>query len=626
MRFKCSCAITDRAVRSALLTRAVRRLCKSVVKSILHTILVVKLKHFRAASRGSSWSGLDLVEFAFTALQAPSALPSHPFPPSPSTRLQPVMLTCGPIFGSKVYGRPSLSTNSPHNSRRALAALSCHFSASAFDQASPPNVDGRVGAVRSLAALSSLVMSAGGVADVSSESWAGEVLDSLLDTWMQLLEPPSKQNSYDVAPRSAVDSAGEVFGAYVGAGIAHAAATAHDEDDSSERVLAATAARDERLAAAAGLARVNPGFAVPMLTQLFAERRGRLQALVQVGGDPTETWEELYWLLLLMGHVMADGGDGEVPQVPQSLLELSVSYATDVDRDPVTNLSRAVLEFACVSLSAEGRNSLLSPRLMEALVWFLARWAGTYLMQHRTGRPENGLAGQVRQDQNGANGENGHHLVSEAEAHPALDRAFGEQSGGASTLEALLRISIVSLLEWPGEKDLHAMVCQKLLPSLTRRRTVCRHLVKVGPWQELAQAFASLTPPLSALETSLQRSMAESLCRAAVGFDDKDTAAHYIDSIIGPVVKRVGELAGSPELKDVAQRPDVQLLVGALLERLRGAARGSVTRIQPPLLALGVASFDPMLVLLQVGIQRLAESAGRWIQLGGVFTVQLFGM
>lgn len=126
-------------------------------------------------------------------------------------------------------------------------------------------------------------MSASGVADVSGESWAGEVLDSLLDTWMQLLEPPSKQNSYGVAPRSAVDSAGEVFAAYVGAGIAHAAATAHDEDDSSERVLAATAARDERLAAAAGLARVNARFAVPMLTQLFAERRGRLQALVQGG-------------------------------------------------------------------------------------------------------------------------------------------------------------------------------------------------------------------------------------------------------------------------------------------------------------------------------------------------------
>jgi hypothetical protein len=448
-------------------------------------------------------------------------------------------------------------------------------------------------------------MSASGVADVSGESWAGEVLDSLLDTWMQLLEPPSKQNSYDVAPRTAVDSAGEVFAAYVGAGIAHAAATAHDEDDSSERVLAATAARDERLAAAAGLARANARFAVPMLTQLFAERRGRLQALVQGGGDPTETWEELYWLLLLMGHVMADGGDGEVPQVPQSLLELSVSYATDVDRDPVTGLSRAVLEFACISLSAEGRKSLLSPRLMEALVWFLARWAGTYLMRDKTGRSENGLAGQVRQ--NGANGANGHHLVSEAEAHPALDRAFGEQSVGASTLEALLRISIVSLLEWPGEKELHAMVCQKLLPSLTRRKIVCRHLVKVGPWQELAQAFASLTPPLSALETSLQRSMAESLCRAAVGFDDKDTAAHYIDSIIGPVVKRVGELAGSPELKDVAQRPDVQLLVGALLERLRGAARGSATRIQPPLFALGVASFDPMLVLLQVGTERMTD-------------------
>lgn len=436
-------------------------------------------------------------------------------------------------------------------------------------------------------------MSAGGVADVSSETWAGEALDSLLDTWMQLIDPPTKHVSpHDATPASAVESAGEVFRAYVAAGIAYAKATAHEEDDSSERVLAATAARDERLAAAAGLARVSPSFALPMLTQLFVERRGRLQALAQAGSDLTETMEELYWLLLAMGHVMADGGEGENPEVPHSLLELSIGYATDVDRDPVTALSRAVLDFACVGLSAEGRHSLLSPRLMEALVWFLARWAGTYLMRERV---------HTRSAGGGQNGVNGHGPVSEAEGYPALDGAFGEQNGGVNTLEALLRIALVSLLEWPGEKDLHAMVCQKLLLALTRRKTLCRHLVKIGPWQELAQAFASLAPPLITLETSLQRSLSESLSRGAVGVDDKETAAQYVDSIIGPVVRRLVELAGSPEFGHVAQRPDVQNLVGALLERLRGAARACGPRIQAPLFVLGATAFEPMLVLLQVG-------------------------
>jgi hypothetical protein len=32
-------------------------------------------------------------------------------------------------------------------------------------------------------------------------------------------------------------------------------------------------------------------------------------------GDPTSVKEELHWLLLMSGHVLADSGDGETPLV-----------------------------------------------------------------------------------------------------------------------------------------------------------------------------------------------------------------------------------------------------------------------------------------------------------------------
>jgi hypothetical protein len=79
----------------------------------------------------------------------------------------------------------------------------------------------------------------------------------------------------------------------------------------------------------AQIARSAADTTIPFLAQLFSERFARLS---QRNGenDPTQTLEELYWLLLITSHVLTDSGEGEtllvnIPSI-SLLLVLLKSY------------------------------------------------------------------------------------------------------------------------------------------------------------------------------------------------------------------------------------------------------------------------------------------------------------
>ncbi|CAK9137240.1 unnamed protein product [Ilex paraguariensis] len=54
--------------------------------------------------------------------------------------------------------------------------------------------------------------------------------------------------------------------------------------------------------------------------------------------DPTGTMEELYSLLLITGHVLADEGQGETPLVPKAI-QRQFMDAVETDKHPVVILS-----------------------------------------------------------------------------------------------------------------------------------------------------------------------------------------------------------------------------------------------------------------------------------------------
>lgn len=424
-------------------------------------------------------------------------------------------------------------------------------------------------------------------ADVSrndeEETWTSEALDILLETWSVILGRPDT-NKNSISPEG-VASAAKLFNTTVESLLHAAADSAFDEDNDSEHFVASVSKRDERLGSYALIARVAAEVTIPFLTRQFTER---FSLLNQNNGrsDPTHTLEELYWLLLITAHVLTDSGEGETILIPQALQDAFSSVLDDVQH-PIVVLSWSIIEFARWSLDPRMRTSYFSPRLMEAVIWFLARWVDTYLM------PIDGAKGHI----NATYAENGQ-LPGSQLSKKILYSFAGEHNQGGVVLDVIVRICIVTLTSYPGENELQALTCQKLLRALVRRKNVCNHLVALEAWHELAKAF-STEKLLFPVNARLQRSLAETLVCAAVGLKDPDASNQYVRDLMGPTTAYLVEVASRDDLRTVAQQPDAMHMISCMLERLRGAARATQPRTQKGIFETGHAVMNPLLTLLE---------------------------
>ncbi|KAL5156145.1 Exportin-4 [Glycine soja] len=299
--------------------------------------------------------------------------------------------------------------------------------------------------------------------------------------------------------------------------------------------------------------------------------------------DLTETLEELYSLLLIIGHVIADEGEGELPLVPNTIQTQFVVNAVEADKHPVVLLSSSIIKFAEQCLSPEMRASVFSPRLMESIIWFLARWSRTYLMS------SDGIGEKIL--------DSGHH--HEHSSKKALLCFFGEHNQGKLVLDIIVRISFIALTSYLGEKDLQGLTCYQLLHSLVQQKHICVHLVTLNSWHELATAF-STEKTLLLLDTAHQRSLAQTLVRSASGIRNSEASSQYVRNLMGPIATYIVEISSKSNFKNIAQQPDILLSVSCMLERLRGAASASEPRTQKAIYDLGFSLMNPILVLLEV--------------------------
>ncbi|XP_021888651.1 exportin-4 isoform X1 [Carica papaya] len=419
--------------------------------------------------------------------------------------------------------------------------------------------------------------------DTEEETWSWEARDILLDAWTMLLVAMDSSSGNSLLPPEGINAAANLFSLIIESELKVASASATNEDYDTEYLQASVSAMDERLASYALIARAAVEYTIPLLTRLFSERFARLH---QGRGiiDPTETLEELYSLLLIAGHVLADEGEGETPLVPNAIQTHFVD-TLEPDKHPVIVLSGLIIKFAEQSFDAEMRASMFSPRLMEAVIWFLARWSHTYLMPHEELRENNCNPGS---DQ--------HRSLHSGKA--LLD-FFSEHNQGKPVLDIVVRISLTSLISYPGEKDLQALTCYQLLHALVRRKNICFHLVSLDSWRELANAFAN-EKALFLLNSTSQRSLAQTLVLSAYGMRDSGASNQYVRSLLGPMTTYLVELSKKNNLKSAAQQPDVILLVTCLLERLRGAVGATEPRTQQALYDIGITVMNPVLILLEV--------------------------
>ncbi|KAK0602071.1 hypothetical protein LWI29_030074 [Acer saccharum] len=420
----------------------------------------------------------------------------------------------------------------------------------------------------------------------TDESWSWEARDILLDTWTTLLGPIDSTGGTGLLPPDVLNAAVSLFALIVESELKVASASAMNDEDDLNYLQASISAMDERLSSYALIARAAIDASVPLLTRLFSERFERLH---QGRGmiDPTETLEELYSLLLISGHVLADEGEGETPLVPNSIQTRFVD-TVEADKHPVVVLSCSIIKFAEQSLNPELRASVFSPRLMEAIVWFLARWSQTYLMPLEEARDSYSNLGHDYRDQ-----------LQSSQSRKALLGFFGENSQGKPVLDIIVRIAVTTLVSYPGEKDLQEITCHQLLHALVRRKNICLHLVTLDSWRGLANAFAN-DSTLFLLNSTNQRSLAQTLVLSGYGMRNSQASNQYVRDLMAHVTTYLVELSNKKDLKNVAQQPDIIQSVNCLMERLRGAANATEPRTQMALYDMGFSVLKPVLLLLEV--------------------------
>ncbi|KAI4370235.1 hypothetical protein MLD38_018605 [Melastoma candidum] len=418
------------------------------------------------------------------------------------------------------------------------------------------------------------------------ETWSWEARDILLDTWTAILTTSSGSSENATLPPEGVHAAASVFLLIVESELKGACASVFNDDSASDYLHASISAMDERLASYALIARAATDVTVPLLTSLFNDRLSRLH---QGRGivDPTETMEELYSLLLLIGHVIADEGEGETPLVPNAIQRHFLDYV-EAEKHPVVVLSSSVIRFAEQSLDPEARSSIFSPRLMEAIIWFLARWALSYLMspeEYKEANHDSGLGSTNQIQSYGSKG--------------IILKFFSEYGNGKTVLDIIVRVCATTLLSYPGENFLQGLTCCQLLHALVRQKNICVHLVELESWRDLGHTFAN-EKILFMLNASHQKSLAQTFILSTAGVKNSDTANQYVRNVTSHMTTYLAELCDKRDLRSIAEQPDIILLVTCLLERLRGAAGACEPRIQKSLYEMGLSVLKAILVLLEI--------------------------
>ncbi|XP_021863776.1 uncharacterized protein [Spinacia oleracea] len=434
------------------------------------------------------------------------------------------------------------------------------------------------GTITLLCGLMSEVVKVLMATNTDEETWSWVARDILLDTWTALLAPSGSSGGNQSLPLEGITAAGSLFALIVESELKNASATAFNDDDSNDYLQASIFGMDERLNSYGLIARASIEYSVPLLTKVFLERLAQLHQVRSSRCDPTTILEELHSLLLIIGHVLADEGEGELPQVPEAI-QTHFLDSIEGDRHPVVLLSSSILHFAEMSIDPEIRASTFSPRLMEAVIWFLARWSRTYLMC-----PE----GYGRSDPDQLQ-----------HSKKALLDFFGGHNQGKHALDVIVRISMTTLISYPGEKDLQELTCRHLFSGLVGHGEISVHLVSLDSWRDLAKSFVT-ERSLFSLSASHQRSLAQTLVLSASGLRNSETSNQYVRDLMNHMTAYLQDLSGKHDLKKVSLQPETIMVVSCLLERLRGAASASEPRTQKAINEMGVSVMNSILTLLDI--------------------------
>ncbi|XP_012497121.1 PREDICTED: exportin-4 [Propithecus coquereli] len=272
-------------------------------------------------------------------------------------------------------------------------------------------------------------------------------------------------------------------------------------------------------------------------------------------------------------YLLADDTQGETPLIPPEIMEYSIKHSSEVDinttlqilgspgekassipgynrTDSVIRLLSAILRVSEVESRAirADLTHLLSPQMGKDIVWFLKRWAKTYL-----------LVDEKLYDQ----------------ISLPFSTAFGADTEGSQWIIGYLLQKVISNLSvWSSEQDLANDTVQ-LLVTLVERRERANLVIQCENWWNLAKQFASRSPPLNFLSSPVQRTLMKALVLGGFAHMDTETKQQYWTEVLQPLQQRFLRVINQENFQQMCQQEEVKQEITATLEALCGIAEAT---------------------------------------------------
>ncbi|XJO74025.1 hypothetical protein BDV3_004907 [Batrachochytrium dendrobatidis] len=395
--------------------------------------------------------------------------------------------------------------------------------------------------------------------DELDDSWSSDTAEELLAMWcsfVQDLEDVIVSEDMASEARPNVGSAKEmlsfisticfeIFHAYLDVRLRLAKQTI-EEDEDVETHFKDLHLYGDQLLYIATIARVNSAKCLVQLGQLLTEHYGNLS---QIYVNPQSTSqktiallnEQIHWLTLIAGHVLADSADGEKPLIPTLLQQLS-KQIEKMEDDPCIALPTCIfniLELVTVE-PGSAKHAITSPLIVETLLWFVERWGCTYLFVD----PSN-----------------------YSDLSPSFVNAFGKTGGAPQATEFLLDKVQRNFVVWHSDVDVVGQILS-VIEGLSGNKDARNMFLTSATFNSLVQYFLA---NLSRLPATLHSNLIQTIAYIYTHATGVERTAHFTN-LITAIENMLVRTVHRPDFSTVYQLSEIQEQVVNVMEMYGGLA------------------------------------------------------
>jgi len=390
-------------------------------------------------------------------------------------------------------------------------------------------------------------------------------LDYTTDAWTHLV---NQFSSFDQARSMMIPFTLRVWQRWLRSKLAAPEGDRLDLDEDDEEICELeetdTMRFDVQLTAIGLLSRMCASQSVNILTQMIDNRIQNVANQIQSKQNvPDGLWEDIHWLYLALGHLVADDVDSsEQRYIPSEIMKCSIeSNAAPTNEhsqstDPVVKIVALLQKCIEVEKAIMAANLMhsWSPQAAQDLRWLLLRFSEAYVYF-----PED------------------HH----PRISPSLLHAVGRDSDcGKVLLNGLVDFCLESLRKWTGEQDVLDYSCGILIVNMKRTGPKTKLLAQDERIWQVATKFCQERDCIySRLAPPIQQKLMSVIIYAGAG--GGLATQRQMWSAIEPLQRRFAELTKMSISTELARRELIDIL-----ERLTGC----VLAAQPDLV-VGLAEF-----------------------------------